>query len=84
MEGETGLRELWRHCQANEGEEAARAVHALRGRMLTVHASQLAEQLGLMETACRDGEKESVSRLVSVISPMIEEVAEAATKKAMA
>ncbi|HEU5077905.1 MAG TPA: response regulator [Opitutaceae bacterium] len=64
-------------------DESARAVHAFRSRVLAVQAMNISEQLSLLEDAVLAKRKEDTARLVSVIAPMLDDLAEAARDRAL-
>jgi signal transduction histidine kinase/DNA-binding NarL/FixJ family response regulator len=68
----------------DSAEECARAVHSFRSRILAVHAMTISEQLSLLEDAARAKRREDIDRLVSVIEPLLDELAEAARGRALA
>lgn len=65
---------------------AAKAVHAFRGRILTVHAQDLAEQLATLESVLRSGGAGAAERerLAGLIGPMVRRLASAASEQALA
>jgi signal transduction histidine kinase/CheY-like chemotaxis protein len=65
-------------------EEASRAVHAFRSRILAVHANVLNEQLALLEDAVRAGRHAEVRRLVDLTGAMVDDIATAARARALA
>ena len=67
-----------------DAEEAARAVHAFRSRILAVHANALSEQLGVLEEAVRAGQHSEVRRLVDLAGAMVDEIAAAARARVVA
>lgn len=61
----------------------AKEIHAFRSRILVVHASDLAEQLVLLEDALHGARADEAVRLFSAISPMIDDLAAAAQTAAL-
>ena len=59
-------------------EELRRAAHVLRGQASVVHAITLAEQLGLLEEMATRGNRDQITRSLSVIEPMVHDLAESA------
>lgn len=89
-----GLGSAWDHVAAQIAAleagapraGAAKAVHAFRGRILTVQAQALAEQLSTLEQALR-GEKASaaeVARMAALIKGLVQQLASAASDHALA
>jgi|GEM_PF-635379 len=63
--------------------QQARAVHAFRSRVLAVHATSVAEQLGLLEEAAQREEREDADKLVDVIEPLLKEIEKSARSRAL-
>lgn len=89
-----GLGSAWDHVAAQiaaleagaERAGVAKAVHAFRGRILTVHAQALAEQLSTLEQAVR-GEKATAAdlgRMAGLIKGLVQQLASAASDHALA
>ncbi|PTY07512.1 hypothetical protein DB347_09460 [Opitutaceae bacterium EW11] len=70
----------WQESAAN----LARNVHAFRSRILAIHAMDVAEQISLLEEAVRNQERDTVDRLVAVLSPAMMDITEAARQRATA
>jgi signal transduction histidine kinase/CheY-like chemotaxis protein len=62
-------------------DEAARASHTFRSRLLAVHAEEASEQVALLEEAARRGDRVICLQMVGVINELIDEVAEAAKQQ---
>ncbi|HEY9154063.1 MAG TPA: response regulator, partial [Opitutaceae bacterium] len=63
--------------------QQARTVHAFRSRILAVHATAVAEQLGLLEEALGREEREDADKLVDVIEPQLKEIEKLARSRAL-
>ncbi len=61
----------------------ARTVHAFRSRVLAVHATSVAEQLGLLEDATQRNAREDVNKLIGVIEPLLKEIEKLARSRAL-
>jgi signal transduction histidine kinase/CheY-like chemotaxis protein len=63
--------------------QQARVVHAFRSRILAVHATAVAEQLGLLEEAAGRDAREDVDKLIGVIEPLLKEIEKRARGRAL-
>lgn len=61
----------WSACEPFQGEAAARAVHALRSKVLLVRATRLAGQLDLLEAAARERDAATARRLAGIAAPLL-------------
>lgn len=74
-----------KECLGQLGQRQMRlAVHTFKSRVLVAHATELAEQLGLLEEAVGESREPDVTRLLSVIRPMVAELASRARDHAFA
>lgn len=72
-----------KECLGNLGERPMlHAVHTFKSRVLVAHATEVAEQLGLLEDAVMDKRESDVTRLLAIIRPMVVELAERAKQTA--
>jgi CheY-like chemotaxis protein len=70
--------------RAEAGDPSARrAVHAFRGRILVVHAQSLSEQLAILESLLNGGDPADVGRMLGVLAPMVNRLAEAGSAEAV-
>lgn len=72
-----------KECLSRLGQRAMlHAVHTFKSRVLVAHATDVAEQLGLLEEAVQESREADATRLLAVIRPMIQELAERAREEA--
>ena len=64
-------------------EDAVKLVHAFRSKVLVIHASTLADDLGLLERALDSRESADAARLLGVLRPQIDSLVDAATRAAL-
>jgi signal transduction histidine kinase/CheY-like chemotaxis protein len=83
------LPEVWKTVVAHfdetgrPNEFASRAVHAFISRVLVVYAEDISAQLKLLEDAASEKRAEESKRLLTVISPMVEDLGKAAAARAI-
>lgn len=71
------LLEDWAACEPFQGENATRAIHALRSKVLLVRATSLARQLELLEAAARRLDQTTAKHLAQVVAPLLHTLAAA-------
>ena len=73
----------WASCKPFDGPDAASLVHALRSKILLAHDELLAEQLSLLETACRTGELDTAQRIAHIVDRELDRFVASAAKAAI-
>lgn len=72
-----------KECSSGPGERHLLvAIHTFKSRVLVAHAGEMAEQLGLLEDAVQENRQADVLRLLSIIRPMVAELALRAREEA--